>query len=456
MNASPYELRLTHSDSVFPQALREAALRHLAQVTGRPADEFARQFSQPQPGGTWLPVADETAALRMQAELRLAGWQSEARPAAARPPATPAGMACRACGHTQGVAARFCPQCGAAVDTAALPPASLGSGGGMVVSAASRMAGVAGLPAIQRFSAGDLLSEVFKRRSPAEVEDHLLVGTLRTTPPLAQVDTGWPRPWLFARVFLAALVLYGLFYTAWTLFTNPNLIPGLIMVGCLVVPFSALLLLYEFNAPRNVSLMLLVRLVTTGGALSLLISLVLFRMGPQLVTLLGASAAGLIEETGKLAAVVYATRKLSPVRYRYTLNGLVFGAAVGTGFAVFESAGYAFSALLSTQQAASMFDSIFLRGLLSPFGHVIWTALAAGALWRVKGALSYSGTMLADPRFLRIFAVGVLCHVVWNAPFGIGHPLLKYFLLGFVAWAVALSLVQDGLSQVQREQQSCA
>jgi len=149
------------------------------------------------------------------------------------------------------------------------------------------------------------------------------------------------------------------------------------------------------------------------------------------------------------------TRRLSPVRYRYTLNGLVFGAAVGTGFSIFESAGYAFTALWTTHQADSMFDSIFLRGLLSPFGHVIWTALAAGALWRVKGALSYRGTMLAEGRFLRIFAVGVLCHVVWNSPLSIGHPLLKYFLLGFVAWAVALSLVQEGLLQVQREQQSC-
>ena len=91
---------------------------------------------------------------------------------------------------------------------------------------------------------------------------------------------------------------------------------------------------------------------------------------------------------------------------------------------------------------------------MSPAGHVVWTALAAGALWRVKGALSYHGTMLADGRFLRLFFTSVLCHVIWNAPFSIGHWSLKYLVLAFVAWAVALSLVQDGLMQVKREQRS--
>jgi RsiW-degrading membrane proteinase PrsW (M82 family) len=454
---SACELVLAHSAEVFPEALRDAAMQHLALATGRSVDELGALLSQqPQPAVARLP--DEASAGRLQAELGRAGWLSERRPVRLEPVPVASATACRTCGQANAPTARFCNGCAAPLEAlrVPLPPSSAAPPvGGMVGAAAHRVAGMAGLPGIQRFSLGDLVSEVFKRRTPAEVEEHLLVGTLRTTPPVADIRTDWPRPWLFARVFLGALLLYMVFHLAWSLFANPNLIPGMIMVGCLVAPFSALLLLYEFNAPRNVSLLLLVRLVTMGGAVSLLISLVLFRMGPQLTTLLGASAAGLVEETGKLAAVVYATRKLSPVRYRYTLNGLVFGAAVGTGFSIFESAGYAFTALWTTRNADSMFESIFLRGLLSPFGHVIWTALAAGALWRVKGALSYRGTLLSEWRFLRIFLVGVACHVVWNSPLSLGHPLLKYFVLGFIAWAVALSLVQDGLLQVQREQQSC-
>ncbi len=35
---------------------------------------------------------------------------------------------------------------------------------------------------------------------------------------------------------------------------------------------------------------------------------------------------------------------------------------------------------------ATMVNNLILRGALAPFGHVAWTAIAAGAFWRVKGA----------------------------------------------------------------------
>ena len=95
------------------------------------------------------------------------------------------------------------------------------------------------------------------------------------------------------------------------------------VTGSFVVPMAAVILFYELNAPRNVSMFVALRLVFIGGAISLLVSLVLFRLGADLTRLVSASAAGFVEETGKLAAVVFAARKLSPVRYRYTLNGLL-------------------------------------------------------------------------------------------------------------------------------------
>ncbi len=368
-------------------------------------------------------------------------------------PATPLpATTCVGCGSTQPGASRFCSACGKNLKPNN-PTADFNSGG-VVHAAAGKMAGMVGLPQLQRFSLAELLSGVFKRRTAAEVEDEFLVGTLRTTPAVNQLSTEWPKPWLFARIFLGAMAVYLVFYACYQLFGNIKMIPGLIVVGCFVVPSAALLLLYEFNAPRNVSMMLLVRLVMLGGAISLLFSLTLFSLSDDLSNLLGASAAGLVEETGKLAAVLFATRKLSPVRYRYTLNGLVFGAAVGAGFAAFESAGYALSVMLKTGNIGAVLDNILLRGVLSPFGHVVWTAIAAGALWRVKGAMSYSGIMLADSRFLRIFLVSVLCHVVWNSGLILFFPLVVQLLVGLVAWAVALSLVQDGLLQIRLEQQA--
>ena len=54
-----------------------------------------------------------------------------------------------------------------------------------------------------------------------------------------------------------------------------------------------------------------------------------------------------------------------------------------------------------------------------------------------------------------MFVVSVLCHIVWNASVIPSGPyMIKYWLLGAIAWAVALSLVQEGLRQVRREQLS--
>jgi RsiW-degrading membrane proteinase PrsW (M82 family) len=470
----PCEVVLTNTPADLPEALREAALAHLRSATQHPTEELRRLLREPQP--VLARPRDLAEAQRLQATLRQAGWLSELRPLpipaaeALAPPqpgvdaaqGAPAGglgpaaveRTCPACRHRNAASARFCGQCGAALPATGVPPAPADEGPGALGAAARSMAGFVGLPPVRGFSVGDLLGEVFKRRSPSEVEDHLLAGTLRATPPLADVSPDWPRPWLFARLFASALLLYAIFHVGWLVFGNTNLLPGLMVIGSFIVPLSVVVLFYELNAPRNVSLFLITKLVLLGGAGSLLISLVLFRVGSDISSLIGASAAGLIEETGKLAAVLLATRSLSPVRYRYTLNGLVFGAAVGAGFAAFESAGYAFNTLLKQGSPDAMSGIILLRGVLSPAGHVVWTALAAGALWRVKGALSYHGTMLADGRFLRLFFTSVLCHVIWNAPFSIGHWTLKYLVLAFVAWAVALSLVQDGLMQVKREQRS--
>jgi len=366
---------------------------------------------------------------------------------ALQPAARP--LSCNACQTVNTAGARFCAQCGMALGPArALPPSAQRSAG-LLKRTADGVSGMVGLEGVQRFSVGLLFSEVFKRRGIDELEDRLLAGTRKNTPPVMEIDTEWPRPWLFARVFGIALLLYGLFQLGWFVFQNENLLPGLMVTGSFVVPMAAVILFYELNAPRNVSMFVALRLVFIGGAISLLVSLVLFRLGADLTRLVSASAAGFVEETGKLAAVVFAARKLSPVRYRYTLNGLLLGAAVGTGFAAFESAGYAFHQLLVAKTSGMTF-SLVLRGVLSPFGHPLWTGITAAALWRVKGARPFSSEMLADWRFLRLFLFSVGCHFLWNANFEIFG--LKMLLIGVTGWVVAFSLVQDGLRQIRAEQ----
>lgn len=305
----------------------------------------------------------------------------------------------------------------------------------------------AGVERLESFNLGDVFSEAFKRHTSEEVEEVFTVGTRSTTPPIEQVETGWPRPWIFLRTFLGAAFIYFIFLQAWNEYYNENLIPGLVMVGSFAVPLSVLIFFFEMNARKNVSLYQVIRLLFLGGIVSITISLIFFDITDEVqLDWLGASLAGLVEEPGKLLALAIV---INAGRYHYTLNGLLFGAAVGMGFAAFESAGYALRAGFY-EDSEAMTDSIMLRGLLAPFGHVVWTAMCGAALWKVKGRKSFEFSMLKDPRFYRVFLTAVVMHMIWNSPIELPFHL-KNLLLGAAAWVIVFSLIQSGLKQIMAE-----
>ena len=306
---------------------------------------------------------------------------------------------------------------------------------------------LAGVEKLEGIDLKAFFSEVFRRHTKEEVEEYFTVGTASTTPSIEDVDTTWPRPWVFLKTFLGALAIYILFVMGWNEFQNINLIPGLIIMGSFAVPFSTLIFFVEVNVRRNVSLYQVIRLLFVGGILSLIISLILFEVTGELeLDWLGASVAGLVEEPGKLLALL-TVANIS--KYKYRLNGLLFGAAVGTGFAAFESAGYAL--LWGLEEGSDTMKSIIMtRGMLSPFAHIAWTAMCSAALWRVKGDRRLSFSMFKDERFLRIFAIAVVLHMIWNSPLNL--PFYgKNILLGAVAWIVLLALIQDGLKELKEE-----
>jgi RsiW-degrading membrane proteinase PrsW (M82 family) len=301
-----------------------------------------------------------------------------------------------------------------------------------------------GLDTIDGFSLGSFFSQVFSKHDPELVESMFTVGSRETTPALNPSMGELPNPWIFFRVLVGAVVVYLLFLMAWNQFGNVNVIPGLIMVGSFAVPFSVLILFFEINTPRNVSLVRLIQLVMAGGALSLLISLVLYDK-LDFLGVFGASAAGIIEEIGKLAAVLLVMRLLPMSRYPYRINALLFGAAVGTGFAAFESAGYALR--IGLNDSSAMLSNITLRGAMSPFGHIVWTAIATSAYWRARHENKDFASTVQSKRFLLLFAAPVALHFIWDMPFD-GPFMVKFWVLGFVAWVIIFSLIQSALREI--------
>lgn len=311
-----------------------------------------------------------------------------------------------------------------------------------------------GLEELQDFRLATIFSEVFKKHSQEEMEEQLITGTSRNTPPLSSIEVGWARPWLFARLLGWSIVLAFVLYIGFDMFNNINLIPGLIFVGSFAVPVSTLIFFLEMNIPRNISIFTVMQLLFVGGVASLIVALLLFTRFDFFSTYLGASAAGIVEETAKMLVVILLMGKTT--RYRWTLNGLLIGAAVGTGFAAFESAGYALRVMLESGSDAGV-STIMLRGLLAPFAHIVWTANATAALWLVKQDRPFSWDMLQSPAFLRILVSVMILHMLWNAPFTLMRlPLildLKFLIIGILGWIICFRLVQAGLKQLNQEVQ---
>lgn len=338
---------------------------------------------------------------------------------------------------------------------------------GMMEGLTSRIRKLASTDKLEGFSLREMFSEVFKRRGGDAVEEYFMVGAEKTTPPLELVETGWPKPWMFFRLLAAFLVAYIVmaFMYSWT--SNPNLIPGIMLLGAFAVPLATLTLFFELNTPRNVSLHRVGMLFLMGAVVSLGVALLGYAIPIfQLATM----EAGIVEEVAKLLTVVIVMRT---ARYKYILNGILFGATVGAGFAAFETAGYALNAAFLpgfvntlvqagsiSQQAmtaatnagvSQMLAILALRGIEAPLGHVAWTAISAGAFWRVKGDRPVSPGMLFDRRFLMAFAIPVALHAIWDAPIQL-HFSGNQIITGLITWYVVFGLVQQGLRQVREEQ----
>jgi RsiW-degrading membrane proteinase PrsW (M82 family) len=381
-------------------------------------------------------------------------------------------MHCLQCGAFNLESHRFCTKCGtplaagaaasapavAVAAAAAVPPGAVIPPPApapnhqlhLIDSLKGRIDRLASTEKLEGFSLSEMFSEVFKHRTQEETEQYFLVGTSHTTPPIQDCPTGWPKPWFFMRMLAFLCLTYAVLDYALHLWPdNLNLIPGLLMMGSLAVPLSTAVLVFEMNTPRNVSFYEVLRLFLIGGVISLLVALFEFEWSP--LSWLGSPEAGVIEETAKLLTVIALTR--GGGRYKYILNGLLLGAAVGAGFAAFESAGYAFRYLLMSKGNYSQMTSvIYLRGFLAPFGHVAWTAIAAAAFWRVRGEAGFQLNMLWDTRFLKAMLIPVALHMVWDFPYLPSFFFLKYIGLGLVAWYVLFGFVQQGLRQVKKEQ----
>ncbi|EST25183.1 PrsW family intramembrane metalloprotease [Streptomyces roseochromogenus] len=198
-------------------------------------------------------------------------------------------------------------------------------------------------------------------------------GPQQPPPPYPRIRAG-----LWQRCLGGGLALWSL--TAWVTYETRNtmLLPTLILLGSFLVPVVFVLWAYERHG-RALGVSAILGCFLTGGTLGVLgASLMepyLLHPSPGLF-----AGVGLIEEAAKLAALVFVLRRQPYLRGPRA--GLVLGAAVGFGFAALEGAGYALDVAASAQgiDLRTLLETEILRGVLAPFGHGLWTAIAGGVL----------------------------------------------------------------------------
>lgn len=338
-----------------------------------------------------------------------------------------------------------------------------------VVKMDSLVGSAAGLGKLEGFRWGAFFSAVFKKHTDDEVYDIFNCGTPSSTPSVQDISTAWPTPWLFTRMLVYGVLLTVLFYVGYIHFKNPNMIPGFIFFAAMSVPFAVFIMFYELNVRRDVSMYNAIRGLLGGGAASLLYTL-LIHSKLSFLNLEGAWWAGPIEELAKLYAALFVARFIA-LRNGRILTGILLGCATGAGFAIFETAGYIFRYLIINGDSSAVGVAI-MRGVLAPFCHVVWTAVTVGGFYLVSNLrekenaakMEWKGIdmkAVADSRFLRIAIIPIVLHMIWNAgeiwgPWFGNSDIIAYSVwgfLGFVAWAVALRLVQVGIAQVRQEKE---
>ena len=286
-------------------------------------------------------------------------------------------------------------------------------------------------------------------------------------------------------LLVAATAVCAWIFTTW----YQAVVLGTIMfVGSLAVPLATLVFFFETNALRNISIARVMEVFFAGGVASIAVSFMMFQFFPDAGTgkLMPAIMTGLVEEIGKVLIVAFF---LSRTRGKnYILNGLLLGAAVGAGFAVFESAGYAFNSFIDSVANShieyindglkkvveftnesykrmyaqmwgpafgAMLDTVRARAYLAVGGHVVWAAVEGAALALCEGDSGFRVRLLGDTRFLAMATLCIVLHGLWDATVPIvdeialpivGSP--KYVLLIVLIWIVVMVMLHRGLSQL--------
>ncbi|GIJ46854.1 hypothetical protein Val02_37400 [Virgisporangium aliadipatigenens] len=225
-----------------------------------------------------------------------------------------------------------------------------------------------------------------------------------------QTFTPHRRPQILG-VLATGLVLYWIVWKALVATGDPLYLPALFVVGAATTPLAFAVYVSRLAGPVRVSARAVALYALWGGVVGTVVAGVLETGTARVLGGVPTPFVGLFEESAKLLLPLAVVPFVRYLRHRES-DGLLIGVAIGVGFAVLETMGYAFVTLLQSHGNLAAMDHLLIeRGILAPAGHAAWTGLAVAALWRfglqrtVRSFLGFAGT----------FALVVALHATWDA-----------------------------------------
>ena len=295
----------------------------------------------------------------------------------------------------------------------------------------------------------DLFKNTFKKHTEEELDEVFVCGSDKTTPKVEDINPKQASAWVYFKILLFFLIAYIPTRIGFITYGNDNFLPIMIMLAAFAVPVTILIFFFEINLFRNIPFYKVIKYFILGGSLSLILAILYFSLpyfetNATTQTFTGALMIGLIEEAAK--AVIVAIFLFKSKKSQYILNGLLVGAAVGAGFAAFETAGYILRYGMSGG-VQTMLEIIKLRGFLAPGGHVAWAAIEGAALMYVKGFDKLDKKHINDKRFLLICLIPVVLHGIWDMPIELPYYLVQ-IAMTIIAWIVIIYFINLGLKQI--------
>ena len=247
-----------------------------------------------------------------------------------------------------------------------------------------------------------------------------------------QARSPWHLRLSWLLVLLGGLLAYIATFVIMLVTGNPIMLPTVLLVGAATIPVTVLLLAQSTRSGPLVPARIVLVTAAASGLFGICAAGLEERIAGALFGRASILLVGVIEESAKLVVPLI----VLALAHRATRGGgLVIGIASATGFAVLETMGYGFGALLSKGGGLGALDAtLVLRGVLVPAGHVAWTGAVCAALWflretshRALGALAVAGALLG----------AIVLHTAWDASGG----LAVHIVIALVSVGTLLTLV---------------